>query len=570
MSQRLAAAQCQPRAVPAHHLKLGNALNERLLASRGIIDSSEMDYSLQKLLPPHQLNGMHAACECLGEHVQQGSDILIVGDFDADGATSTALLIRGLRAMGHKAVRYLLPDRQEHGYGLSRELLLQALEGQPALIVTVDNGIASFAGIETATELGIEVLVTDHHLPGESLPDAAAILNPNAQNDTAEAKCLAGVGVVFYLLMGLRGWLRQQGWFSNRAEPNLAHWLDLVALGTVADLVPLNHLNRNLVSQGLARMRAGQCCAGIRALFEVSRRNLARAAASDLGFAIAPRLNAAGRLDDMSIGVECLLAETEHSARELAELLNEINVSRQQIQQQMQLQAQALPAVKAEADSRGAVLFQPDWHEGIVGLIASKIKDQLQAPVVAFAESQAGVLKGSSRSVKGIHIRDVLDRIDRQLPGVILRFGGHAMAAGLTLKREALPEFEACFLAEMKQQDEECFQQTVWHDGALDAAQFTLDTAQSLVDLGPWGQKFPEPLFVGHFQVRDWQVLKQAHLRLELQALSGGPSINGIAFYVPEDILNQPQAEIHCSYRLSINEYRQQQKLQLQIEHFLD
>lgn len=569
MTHRLSANKLQKREVPAHQLSLGCELSERLLASRGIHHADELDVSLARLLPPLQLKGMAAACECLGRHLQQRSEIIVVGDFDADGATSTALLIRGLRGFGHANIDYLLPDRQAHGYGLSPELLLQALEGRPQLIITVDNGIASLSGVETARELGIEVLVTDHHLPGDELPKAAAILNPNAQNDPPEARGLAGVGVVFYLLMGLRGWLREQGWFATRAEPNLAQWLDLVALGTVADLVPLNRLNRTLVSQGLQRMRSARGCAGIRALFEIARRNLARASAQDLGFAIGPRLNAAGRLDDMSIGVECLLAETDHSARELASFLDEINASRQQLQQQMQQQAQALPVL--QQDHRyGAVLYQADWHEGVVGLIASRIKDQIHAPVVAFAQSQHGMLKGSARSIKGIHIRDLLDRIDRKLPGAILRFGGHAMAAGLTLKLDALQAFEECFIDELKQQDEECFEQCIRHDGELQSLQHTLDMAQKLIDLGPWGQKFPEPLFVGRFQVRDWQVLKQAHLKLELQQGEQGNPVSAIAFYVPEEILTQPQAELHCSYRLQINEYRQRQSLQLLIEHFLD
>jgi single-stranded-DNA-specific exonuclease len=543
----------------------------RVYASRGVAKESELDLSLARLLPVSRLKGIEAAADLLAQVLTAGKSLLIVGDYDADGATSTALAMLALRAFGAGAVDYLIPNRFDFGYGLTPELVEVAASYQPGLIITVDNGISSIAGVANAAQLGIPVLVTDHHLPADQLPAAAAIVNPNQPGDDFPSKHLAGVGVLFYLMVALHRRLQAEDWFSRRglAEPNPAEWLDLVALGTVADLVPLDLNNRILVSQGLRRIRAGRCRPGIHALLSMANRSPSRAVASDMGFVVGPRLNAAGRLEEMGLGVECLLTESEQAAAEMAQQLDQLNRSRRAIEQEMRQQAeQALERLHRLSECAlpdGLCLYDPEWHQGVVGILASRIKDQYHRPVVAFADGGGGVLKGSARSIPGLHMRDLLDRVNTRYPGCILRFGGHAMAAGLSLQASRFAEFQAAYeQAVTAAVEPEMLQGTLLTDGELGGDEIGLELAQLLRDAGPWGQGFPEPLFEGAFRLLRQRVVGEAHLKLQL-ASAEGACIDGIAFNCPsfaEDV-----EQVRLAYRLDVNEFRGRRTPQLIVEY---
>ena len=550
-------------------------LLKRLYAARSIETAADLDLALTTLVDYHTLGGMDRAVTLLAEHITAQRRILVVGDFDADGATSSALLVRALRRLGAEHADYLVPNRFEYGYGLTPEIVALASERKPDLIITVDNGISSHAGVSAARERGVRVLVTDHHLPGATLPDADAILNPNLKGDGFPSKHLAGVGVVFYLLTALRAHLRDAGWFAARklSEPNLAEHLDLVALGTVADMVQLDHNNRVLVAEGMRRIRAGRCIPGIRALMEIGNRDLKRLSASDLGFTVAPRLNAAGRLTDMSLGIECLLTDDPARAMELALRLDELNRERREIETRMRDEAFA---VLAHLDFSlgdpslpvGLSLFNPDWHQGVVGLVASKVKDRAQRPVIAFARAEDGSLKGSGRSVKGMHIRDALEAISTRHPGLLGKFGGHAMAAGLSLEESRFEEFRQAFDTEARRWLTQDDLAGVLHtDGELEAGMLTLECAQLLREAGPWGQGFPEPLFDGEFRLLERRVLGGAHLKLVLEHISGAPRCEAIAFGQTGEQLPADCNRVLIAYKPDVNEYRGERKLQLLIEH---
>jgi single-stranded-DNA-specific exonuclease len=544
-------------------------LLRRVYGARDVSSGAELDYSLGRLISPQQLGGLDAAARLLAETLDAGGRILVVGDFDADGATSCALCVRALRAMGARDVHYLVPNRFEYGYGLTPEIVAVAGRLQPALIMTVDNGIASVAGVAAARAAGMRVLITDHHLPGETLPAADAIVNPNLPGERFPSKALAGVGVAFYVMLALRAHLRTSGWYGRRgmAEPNLAQWLDLVALGTVADVVPLDRNNRILVQQGLARIRAGACVPGIRALLETGGRNPARAVAADLGFAVGPRLNAAGRLDDMSLGIECLLTDDRSAAQAMAAQLDALNRDRREIESDMQAQALAALEQLALGSSclpTGLCLYDPGWHQGVIGILAARIKERVHRPVIAFARSGADEIKGSARSIPGLHIRDALDAVAARHPALIRKFGGHAMAAGLTLAEADFAAFAAAFDAEVARHlDADALECVLVSDGTLEAADFCLDTAQALRDAGPWGQGFPEPLFDGEFAIIEQRVVGERHLKLVVRA--GDARLDAIAFNtgpVPADCRHA-----RLAYRLDVNEFRGQVSPQLRVEY---
>jgi len=561
--KRLVADGCLPTGM--------NPVLRRVYAARSIQSADDLDYSLQRLLPPASLGGLSGAVALLEAAIKGNKRIVVVGDFDADGATSSALCLRALRMMGAGDVHYLVPNRFEYGYGLTPEIVAVAAELKPDLVVTVDNGVSSIDGVAAAKQHGLQVLITDHHLPGESLPDAAAIVNPNLKDDAFPSKNLAGVGVAFYVMLALRARLREQGWFTqqNIADPKLAQLLDLVALGTVADVVPLDRNNRILVQQGIQRIRAGHCVPGIRALLEVGGRKPARIVATDLGFVAGPRLNAAGRMEDMSIGIECLLADDETRARELAVRLDELNRDRRDVETDMQ--AQALAAIKAmKLDEEnlpvGLCLFEPDWHQGVIGILAARIKERFHRPVIAFARSGEGKLKGSARSVSGFHIRDALDAVATQNPGLIPGFGGHAMAAGLSLDECNYADFAKAFDKEVSRHlSQDDLAGVVYSDGELSGAELSLDTAQQLRDASPWGQGFPEPVFEGNFDVLSHRIVGQRHMKMMLRPLDGEIEIDAIAFNTPE--LPEPCRQLHMAYRLDVNEYRGRVTPQLIIEY---
>ncbi len=564
----------QPVAVPEGFPADLHPLLAQVLASRHINTASELQLSLEALLPPDSLLGLEAAVTLLVEALQQRQRILIVGDFDADGATSTAVAVRALRAMGAAAVDFLVPNRFEYGYGLTPEIVAEALQRRPDLIVTVDNGISSLRGVAAAREAGVRVLVTDHHLPAAELPAAHAIVNPNQQGDPFPAKGTAGVGVIFYVMLALRTRLRETGWFAARglAEPNLAQLLDLVALGTVADVVPLEQNNRILVAQGLRRIRCGQGCPGVQALIAVAGRNAARLVASDLGFAVGPRLNAAGRLDDMSVGIRCLLTDSEPEARAIAAELDALNRERREIEEGMRNEAlEELQRLHLEGEGelpRGLCLYNPDWHQGVIGILASRIKERLHRPVIVFADGEEGIIKGSARSIPGLHIRDALDAVAAHHPGLISKFGGHAMAAGLSLEREHYPQFKSAFEEEVERQiGGEALRGILLSDGELPAEMFDLELARLLRDFMPWGQAFPEPLFDGFFSIVDRRIVAGKHLKLQLLPLDGGAVVDAIAFNIDLEsgILEAPWT--HLAYRLDVNEWRGNESLQLLVSH---
>lgn len=549
-------------------------LLRRLYASRGVQSAAGLERGVRGLLPYQQLNGIEQAVALLHLALEEQQRIVIVGDFDADGATSTVLSVLALRSMGGANIQYLVPNRFEDGYGLSPEVVEQAAAMGAELIMTVDNGISSFAGVEAAHQRGIRVLVTDHHLPGDLLPAADALVNPNLTDCAFPSKSLAGVGVAFYLMLALRTHLRDAGWFEKRALaiPNLADLLDLVALGTVADVVALDENNRILVYQGLNRIRAGKCRPGIRALLEVANRDARQLVASDLGFALGPRLNAAGRLDDMSIGVALLLCDDMAQARALASDLDSLNVTRREIEQGMQVEALQICDELERTSVQmpyGLAIYHPEWHQGVVGILASRIKERFHRPVIAFAPAGDGVLKGSGRSVQGLHMRDALDRLDTLHPGLMLKFGGHAMAAGLSLEEARFDEFRTRFADLVGEWlDPSQLEGVVWSDGELDAREMTLSTAEVLRDGGPWGQAFPEPTFDGRFKILQQRLVGERHLKLMLEPLAGGPMLDGIAFNIdttqwPDNSVRQAE----LAYKLDINEFRGNRSVQLLIQH---
>ncbi|HBJ6240208.1 TPA: single-stranded-DNA-specific exonuclease RecJ [Salmonella enterica subsp. arizonae serovar 21:z4,z23:-] len=548
-------------------------LLRRLYASRGVRSARELERSVKGMLPWQQLSGIDNAVEILYNAFREGIRIIVVGDFDADGATSTALSVLGMRALGCDNISYLVPNRFEDGYGLSPEVVDQAKARGAQLIITVDNGISSHAGVAHAKTLGIPVIVTDHHLPGDTLPDAEAIINPNLRDCEFPSKALAGVGVAFYLMLALRTFLRDKGWFDERgiAPPNLAELLDLVALGTVADVVPLDANNRILTWQGLSRIRAGKCRPGIKALLEIANRDPQRLAASDLGFALGPRLNAAGRLDDMSVGVALLLCDNLGEARVLASELDALNQTRKEIEQGMQAEALIL-CEKLERSSEtlpgGLAMYHPEWHQGVVGILASRIKERFHRPVIAFAPAGDGTLKGSGRSIQGLHMRDALERLDTLYPDLMIKFGGHAMAAGLSLEEHKFEQFQQRFSELVTEWlDPALLQGEVISDGPLSAAEMSMEVAQLLRDAGPWGQMFPEPLFDGRFRLLQQRLVGERHLKVMVEPVGGGPLLDGIAFNI--DTTCWPDngvREVELAYKLDINEFRGNRSLQIIID----
>ncbi|HGE8337086.1 TPA: single-stranded-DNA-specific exonuclease RecJ [Serratia marcescens] len=549
-------------------------LLRRLYALRGVQAEQELERGVKGMLPWQQLDGIDAAVSLLQQALADGRRIMVVGDFDADGATSTALTVLALRSMGGAAVDYLVPNRFEDGYGLSPEVVEQAAARGAELIVTVDNGISSHAGVDVAHAKGMQVLVTDHHLPGETLPAAEAIVNPNLRGCAFPSKSLAGVGVAFYLMLALRARLRESGWFEQRvlAMPNLAELLDLVALGTVADVVPLDANNRILVYQGLNRIRAGKCRPGIRALLEVANRDARQLAANDLGFALGPRLNAAGRLDDMSIGVALLLSDDIAQARMLANDLDALNQTRREIEQGMQVEALQLCDQLERTSTElpyGLAMYHPEWHQGVVGILASRIKERFHRPVIAFAPAGDGILKGSGRSVPGLHMRDALERLDMLNPGLMMKFGGHAMAAGLSLEEARFDEFRQRF-GELVGEwlDPAMLEGVIWSDGELAMQELSLTTAELLREGGPWGQAFPEPTFDGKFRILQQRLVGEKHLKLMVEPLGGGPLLDGIAFNVDTTLWPDSSVrEVELAYKLDVNEFRGNRNVQLLIQH---
>lgn len=549
-------------------------LLRRLYASRGVKNAEELERGVKGLLAWQQLDGIDAGVTLLQQALADRRRIVVVGDFDADGATSTALAVLALRSMGGSNIDYLVPNRFEDGYGLSPEVVEQVAARGAELIVTVDNGISSHAGVDLAHAKGIQVLVTDHHLPGETLPAAEAIINPNLVGCDFLSKSLAGVGVTFYLMLALRARLRDCGWFDQRtlAVPNLAELLDLVALGTVADVVPLDANNRILVHQGLSRIRAGKCRPGIRALLEVANRDARQLTASDLGFSLGPRLNAAGRLDDMSIGVALLLSDDIAQARALAIDLDALNQTRREIEQGMQVEALQLCDQLERTCTElpyGIAMYHPEWHQGVVGILASRIKERFHRPVIAFAPAGDGLLKGSGRSVAGLHMRDALERLDTLNPGLMLKFGGHAMAAGLSLEQDKFDEFRQRFADLVGEwMDASQLEGVIWSDGELKGNELSLETAELLRDGGPWGQSFPEPTFDGKFRILQQRLVGERHLKLMIEPMNGGPLLDGIAFNIDTTLWPDSSVrEVKLAYKLDINEYRGNRSVQLLIQH---
>ncbi len=565
---------------PSEAIDLPNDIHpvlKRIYAARDIKTADDLNYSLQKLLPYEDLSNIKEAVTLLAEAIKNNKRILIVADFDADGATSCTVGLQGLRQMGATDVVYVVPNRFEFGYGLSPEIVEVAAEMNPDLLVTVDNGISSVEGVQRAREKGMDVLITDHHLPGEQLPNANAIVNPNQVGDKFQSKMLAGVGVMFYILVALRAHLREQSWFQKQEipEPNLAELLDLVALGTVADVVHMDRNSRLLVSQGLARIRSGNCRPGIKALLLAANRTLERVTAQDMGFAVGPRLNAAGRLSDMSLGIECLMSDDEMQARNMAVRLDELNKERREIQNDMHEQA-LIDITELDLDDTempfGVCLFNEDWHQGVIGILASKIKDKLHRPVIAFAKDKDGFIKGSARSISCVHIRDVLDTIAVQNPGLIDKFGGHAMAAGMTLKEIDFETFKQVFDQELRRFiAEEDLNGSLLSDGELTATEITFGLANDIQKAGPWGQGFPEPQFDGEFELIESNIIGEKHLKLQLRAQINGKGqgkvIDAIAFNFTDEAWLEKPERVHTVYRLDINEFRGRRQLQLMIEN---
>ncbi|HHF3070598.1 single-stranded-DNA-specific exonuclease RecJ [Vibrio diabolicus] len=552
---------------------------KRIYINRGITDPAQLETSARGLHSYQKLGGIEQAVELLFQAIKEQKRIIVVGDFDADGATSSALSVLALRMLGSHNVDYLVPNRFEDGYGLSPEVVDQALELGAEMIMTVDNGVSSIEGVRYAKENGITVLVTDHHLPGQVLPDVDAMVNPNLESCHFPSKALAGVGVAFYLMMALCVHMRKHNWFTEQGmqEPKLMELIDLVALGTVADVVPLDENNRILVHQGLQRIRAGKARPGIQALIEVAKRDARRLVASDFGFALGPRINAAGRLDDMSFGVELLMCNNIHAARRMASELDGLNQTRKEIEEGMKQEAMAfcerLQFGEGSELPYGLALFQRDWHQGVIGILASRIKEKFHRPVIAFADGGEGTIKGSCRSIPGLHMRDALDFIDTQNPGLIIKFGGHAMAAGLTIKEQDFERFSRLFDEVVKKElDEAALKGVIMSDGELKPEEFSMHVAEQLRSGGPFGQAFPEPIFDGEFKVLHQKLVGEKHLKLMLEPLyKGHPTnvmIDGIAFNI--DLRRWPDASVktvRLAYKLDVNEFRGNQSLQLMIDH---
>lgn len=540
---------------------------QQVYAARGVLEPGQVEHRLARMLSPQLLGGMAQAVELLAEAIRDDWSILIAGDYDCDGATGTAVAMRGLRLLGARRVSYAIPNRFVHGYGLS-PALVASLQPTPQLIVTVDNGVASIAGVAAAKARGIRVIVTDHHLPGEQLPACDAMVNPNLAGDPFPSKMLAGVGVMFYLLLALRARLYEEGAFGD-TKPNLSSLLDLIALGTVADLVPLDFNNRVLVEAGLQRMRGGRACAGIIALVEAGKRSMATLCSTDLAFTVGPRLNAAGRLEDMRLGVECLLTDDVAQARRYAEQLDAINRERRDLQASMVAEAEVMAAGLAHTDAVGVALYEPSWHAGVVGLVASKLKERLHRPVIAFApasEDDTDHLRGSARSIPGFHIRDALAAIDTRQPGLIERFGGHAMAAGLSLKTGDYARFAAAFDAIARELiDAERLQAVLYTDGELPAGTATLALARQLREAGPWGQAFPEPLFDNLFECAGWKVMGERHLRLQLRDPRDGAPHDAVMFNAYHG--QPPPPRLRAAYELTINDWQGRETPRLLVRH---
>ncbi len=562
--------------LPSESVELPSELHPLLrnaYAIRGVRSADELDLGLGTLPSPETLTATSDAAELLHATLQQDGNIIIIGDFDADGATSCVLAVLALRSMGASHVSYLVPSRFEYGYGLTPEIVTIALQQKPDLIITVDNGISGIEGARLAQQAGISLLITDHHLPGRELPPADVIVNPHLHNDTFEGRNLAGVGVVFYVMAALRGWLRQRAWFSDRgiAEPNLAELLDLVALGTVADVVPLDRVNRILVHQGLQRIRSGRCRPGISALLRVANREQGRVVAADLGYAVAPRLNAAGRLDDISLGIECLLQDDYQLAWKAVEKLDSLNRERRDIEGKMQRQALAalkdlFPQQEGVRDY-GLCVYDKEWHQGVIGILAGRLRERFSRPVIAFAPDGNGVIKGSARSIPGLHMRDLLDAVATQHPGILSRFGGHAMAAGLSLQTSDFEPFRRAFEQEVRRHiSADQLRGVIYSDGCLEESDFCMELAEQLRSGGPWGQGFPEPLFDGKFRVSNSRIVGEHHLKLELRPEGGSAVLDAIAFNQAEAGVPRNRAVIHAVYRLDINEYRGRRSLQLIVE----
>jgi len=539
---------------------------QRIYAARGVLQPEGVEHRLQRLLSPQSLGGLDAAIDLLAAAIRDDQAILIAGDYDCDGATGTAVAVRGLRLLGAKRVSYAVPNRFVHGYGLT-PALVDSLQPRPQLIVTVDNGVASVAGVARAHELGMRVIVTDHHLPGERLPDCDAMVNPNLVGDGFPSKALAGVGVMFYLLLALRAKLRGQGAFAG-SEPDLSALLDLVALGTVADLVPLDFNNRVLAAAGIKRIRSGRACAGINALLECAKRSAATLCASDLGYSVGPRLNAAGRLEDMHIGIECLLTDDAATARRLAGELDAINRTRRELQADMVAEAEAMTAGLTDIAAIGVALYEPSWHAGVVGLVASKLKERLHRPAVAFApasEDDADHLRGSGRSIPGFHLRDALAMIDARQPGLIERFGGHAMAAGLSLRAVDFPRFASAFDAAARELiAPERLQAALYTDGELPAGSLSLELALQLRAAGPWGQAFPEPLFDNLFECAGWKPMGEGHWRLSLRDPRDGSVHDAVMFNVGSAV---PPTRLRAAYELVVNDWQGRESPRLLLRH---
>lgn len=567
------------RPQPAHTLILPDLPDvlRRVFAARGITEALQLDKQLQTLLPFDTLLGIDVACLRLEGALRKQERILVIGDFDADGATSTALAVTALRSMGAQFIDYLVPNRFEFGYGLTPQIVEVASKWQPGLIITVDNGIASFDGVERANQLGIDVLITDHHLPAETLPKACAIVNPNQHGCNFPSKSIAGVGVIFYVMLALRRHLSKSNWFHemNIAEPNMANFLDLVALGTVADVVGLDQNNRIMVNQGMARIRKGLCRAGIKALIEIAGRDCTRIRESDLGFAIAPRLNAAGRLDDMALGIECLITADLQKAKNYCQQLDELNEERKQIETEMKEQAMhALEKLSSHADYKtnhlpiALCLFDKTWHQGVIGILAGRMKERYHRPIIAFAEISEEELKGSARSVPDLNIRDVLAVVDKDNPGLIKKFGGHAMAAGLSIHPDSLDAFRAALVAEVsKHLDLSQCEGELLTDGPLQPEEFNLETAQLIQQAGPWGQQFAEPVFDNIFEILDQRIVGKNHLKMTLATTEGAQQVDAIAFNI--DLQSWPNYRlkyVHAAYKLDINFFQGKTRLQLLIQ----
>ena len=564
----------RPTGKKKSNLKELDPILNRIFSARGITENEQLERSLTNLPSPWLLSGMDVMIEHLILAIEEQQKITIVADFDADGATSCVVAMKGLELLGATNVSYVVPNRFEYGYGLTPEIVELVIQQQADVIITVDNGISSIEGVKTAKDANIKVLITDHHLPGDQLPDADAIVNPNMIDDEFPSGNIAGVGVIFYVLMALRNRLREIKWFETKKiqQPNLAQLLDFVALGTVADVVALDQVNRALVHQGLLRIRSGHAHPGINALIDIAKKQASSINSTDLGFALGPRLNAAGRMDDMSLGIQCLLTDDEILAKEIAEQLEQLNKDRKEVEAQMKNEAMSLlndmQALDENHLSAGICLFEKYWHQGVIGILASRIKDRLHRPVVAFASADNGEIKGSARSIPGVHIRDVLSEIAVTHPKVLSKFGGHAMAAGMSIKMHDYPVFALAFDEVVaKHLDAINLEQKVFSDGQLSEKQITLDFAEVLQESGTWGQAFPEPVFDGVFDVIQCRIVGKQHLKFVLRFPSSELLFDAIAFFVekPEQWLGT--RSINAAYQLDINEFRGNRTVQLMLKY---